>query len=131
MRPRDQSAYSRGRSRGRSRGQGKGRLFVELDAGEAVGELGHITPAARRRDDRGDYFGAGGGAEGRGPVRAKGMKDPVLVTPGIKEIGIPTPTVSQHPGVRPPPRPQIRRTESRVHDGSGGGLWSENGGTYR
>ena len=98
------TAYSRGRSTGRSRPRGPP---VELDAGHAVDEMGAPTPAAvahARRERGDDYFNH----LRSGPVdpRAREMKSPVLVTPGVKEMGG-SPTPPRYPGTmrRPPLRP--------------------------
>ena len=119
---RDQSPYSSGRSRGRSRSRSKGGYLVELDAGEAANELDRPTPTVRRREED-DYFAfprnGGGGVSEKGLGPARRGKSPILLTPDVKEVGISTPVIPQHPAVRPPIRPLIRRTESRLPDGKG------------
>lgn len=73
---------ARSRSRGRSRMRSSGK-FVELDAGETVGELDRRTPrnGTRRQtaasNIANEYFGF---------LRPSGWRTPKMLTPGIKEV---------------------------------------------
>ena len=136
-------------------------MVAELDAGDAVNELGRPTPTASKRT--GDYFGLlrpsrpiaklpklvttgvheaptmitpaikrGGVGDYFGSIkRPRGGTTPKLVTPGVKEVsGLMTPRWREEegkrqplvrqqsgPGPRPPVRPSLMRSLSRLPNG--------------
>ena len=123
-------SQSRARVRGRSRGRSMTRVNncpVELDAGEAAGELGRPTPVNVTPSHTTVITGgSNAGGHKSGPVdyfsflKPSGWKTPHLITPGVKEVPLAITPKGSQDGGRPnspiPRLPHISQQFLRVPD---------------
>ena len=122
-------SYGRARFRERSRGRSKNRinnLPVELEAGEAAGELGWPTPTIIAPAHTTVITGGNGNADDQrsGAVdyfsflKPSGWRTPQVITPGVKEVPVAITPKGSHEGGRSssplPKLPHISRQFLRV-----------------